>query len=64
MALPHLPTTYTTRKNIYETAIVQRRNKENDFITKWTDNANYFHKSNITVNKQKNWESSACFNGR
>ena len=65
MALPHLkPAIYTTRKNIYEAAIVNRRNHENDFREKWNDTAKYFHTEDVKATKQKAWESDQSFNSR
>lgn len=61
MALPHMPAYWTTRKNIYEAAIVQRRTKEEDFRHKWTDTANYFHTNDVAANKKKAWESEQSF---
>ncbi|KAK2150371.1 hypothetical protein LSH36_408g00020 [Paralvinella palmiformis] len=61
MALPHMPSYYTTRKNIYEAAIVRQRTREHDFREKWGNVASYFHKENVTAVKKKNWESGASF---
>ncbi|ELT99014.1 hypothetical protein CAPTEDRAFT_208507 [Capitella teleta] len=61
MALPHLPTSYTTRKNIYEAALVTRRMKEVDFREKWDKNAQYFHRENVTAEVKKSWESNSFF---
>ena len=64
MALPHLPTTYTTSKNIYEKSIVDRRNRENEFRQKWLQNATFFQQANLTAAKIKTWESDISFNDR
>ena len=64
MALPHMPSYYTTRKNIYEAAIVRRRTKEHDFREKWSNVADYFHKENVSAAKKKNWESDTSFQMR
>ena len=64
MALPHLPSTYTTRKNIYEAAMVNRRTKENDFREKWDHHADYFNRENVAANVKKTWESNTYFQHR
>ena len=64
MALPHLPTAYTTRKNVYEAAIVNRRTHENDFREKWSQNASYFHTNNVAAAKKNAWESADSYNAR
>ena len=64
MALPHLPTTYTTSKNIYERSIVDRRNRENEFRQKWLQNATFFKQADLTAAKKKTWESDVSFNDR
>lgn len=64
MALPHLPATYTTRKNIYEAAIVNRRTHECDFREQWTKNATYFHDNNIAATKKHAWESNQSYHTR
>ena len=64
MALPHMPTTYTTRKNIYEAAIVRRRTHENDFRNQWDNTASYFNRSGIGATKQTAWESEKSYNNR
>ena len=61
MALPHLTTAGTTRKNIYEMAIVRGRNRENDFRENWKSNAAYFQKNNVVATKKKTWESESSF---
>ena len=61
MALPSLPTTYTTRKNIYEAAIVQRRTHERDFRDHWSNAANYFKEGDLVAEKKKQWESNKSF---
>ncbi|CAH1801077.1 unnamed protein product [Owenia fusiformis] len=61
MALPHMPTSYTTRKNIYEAAIVRRRNHDNDFHEKWSKHASYFNQSNVEATKQTAWQSNESF---
>lgn len=64
MALPTLPTSYTTRKNIYEAALVNRRTKETDFREKWQKNANYFDRENLTARVKNGWESNSFFQHR
>ena len=64
MALPTLPTTYTTRRNIYEAAMVNRRTKNSDFYSKWDNTATYFNKENVEANKKSVWESNASFQSR
>ena len=64
MALPNLPTSYTTRKNIYEAAIVRRRTKEDDFHEKWDSAAKYFQREDVNVTKQNFWTSDQSFNER
>ncbi|XP_050408126.1 trichoplein keratin filament-binding protein [Patella vulgata] len=61
MALPTMPCYWTTRKNIYEKAILQRRNHEEDFRQKWTDTADYFSKNNVNASKQETWTSDRSF---
>ncbi|KAK3611704.1 hypothetical protein CHS0354_034375 [Potamilus streckersoni] len=59
MALPTIPCYWSTRKDLYEQAIVKRRNHDVDFRQKWANAANYFHKSDVSASKQKAWESEA-----
>lgn len=61
MALPHLPSAYTARRNIYEEAMVTRRNRESDFRERWGHNADYFHRNNVAASKKQAWESNASF---
>ena len=61
MALPSLPTTYTTRKNIYEAAIVHRRTHENDFRGHWSHASNYFKSGDLVAEQKKRWESNKSF---
>ncbi|KAI0240574.1 Trichoplein keratin filament-binding protein [Lamellibrachia satsuma] len=62
MALPHLPTTYTTSKNIYERSIVDKRNRENEFRQTWLQNATFFQQADLTAAKKRTWESDISFN--
>ncbi|KAL5016433.1 hypothetical protein ScPMuIL_006022 [Solemya velum] len=62
MALPTVPSYWTTRRNVYEQAIVKHRNHETDFRDKWTTHADYFQKSNISATKKQSWESEKSFN--
>lgn len=65
MALPHLtPSVYTTRKNIYEAAIVHRRVKEDGFRDTWNTHSKYFADENVKATKQRAWESDLSFNHR
>ena len=64
MALPSLPTSYTTRKNIYEAAIVHRRTHENDFRQNWSNAADYFMREDLAAGQKNRWESNACFQSR
>lgn len=61
MALPTVPSYWTTRRNIYEQAIVKQRNHDSDFRNKWTTHANYFQRSNIAATKKQSWESDKSF---
>ena len=63
MALPHL-NIYTTRRNIYEAAIVHRRNHDNDFRERWAKTANYFNTNNVEADQKAAWESKKSFNSR
>lgn len=64
MALPHMPSIYTTRKNIYEAAIVRRRTQEDDVRDSWQDTARYFHNAEIASSKDATWTSKATFDSR
>lgn len=64
MALPHMPSIYTTRKNIYEAAIVRRRTQEDDVRDSWQDTARYFHNAEIASSKDATWTSKATFESR
>ncbi|GFO32829.1 glycolipid transfer protein [Plakobranchus ocellatus] len=55
---------WSTRKNIYEQAIVSHRNREDDFRSKWSDTANYFKKSDVRAAKQNAWSSTQAFQDR
>ena len=61
MALPTLPSTYNTRRNVFEAAMIHRRTKDNDFFNKWNKTANYFQKENVEANKKAAWESNNHF---
>lgn len=64
MALPTIPCYWTTRKNLYEQAIVRRRNTDTDFRERWSNTANYFHKNDVEMTKQRAWESEESLQGR
>ena len=64
MALPTMRGYWSTRKNIYEQAIVSQRNREDDFRNKWSDTANYFKKSDVRAAKQNAWSSTQAFQDR
>lgn len=64
MALPHMPSAYTTRKNIYEAAIVRRRTQEDDLRESWQDTARYFNTAELRSSKDANWTSKATFESR
>lgn len=64
MALPTVPHYWTTRKNVYEQAIVRQRNHLDDFRNKWGNTADYWQKSNIDINKKKHWESDDSMRSR
>lgn len=64
MALPHMPSLYTTRKNIYEQAIVRRRTHENDMRDSWQGTARYFNTAEIHSSKDATWTSKATFDSR
>jgi len=64
MALPHMPSIYTTRKNIYEAAIVRRRTQEDDFHDKWADSARYYNSTDIKSSKDADWSSKKTFESR
>ncbi|XP_013379463.1 trichoplein keratin filament-binding protein [Lingula anatina] len=61
MALPNMPSLWTSRKNVYEAAIVRRRNQEDDFREKWQDTSRYFHDTEIGAVKQTAWTSEDSF---
>ncbi|XP_013068302.2 trichoplein keratin filament-binding protein-like [Biomphalaria glabrata] len=58
MALPTMRGYWSSRKNMYESAIVRQRNHEDDFRNKWSDTANYFKSSDVWAAKQNAWCSS------
>jgi hypothetical protein len=65
MALPHLAPLYSARpKNVFESTIVSRRNKENDFREMWNQTSDYFAKNNTAANKKAAWESHKSFQSR
>ncbi|RUS79147.1 hypothetical protein EGW08_013094 [Elysia chlorotica] len=64
MALPTMTGYWSSRKNIYEQAIVSQRNREDDFRNKWSDTANYFKKSDVRAAKQNAWSSTQAFQDR
>lgn len=57
MAVPGTPRYWTTRKNIYEQAIVRSRDYNDQFRDRWGSAVNYFQKSDIEAKKQTNWGS-------
>ncbi|XP_061166307.1 trichoplein keratin filament-binding protein-like [Saccostrea echinata] len=57
MALPSMPHYWTTRRNVYEQAIVRHRNHDDHLRERWSNTANYFQRSNIAATKQSAWES-------
>ncbi|XP_067935044.1 trichoplein keratin filament-binding protein-like [Watersipora subatra] len=61
MALPHMPSSYTTRKNIYEAAIVRRRMQDDDLRESWQDTAKYFNRAELHSSKDAAWTSKATF---
>ncbi|XP_041347757.1 trichoplein keratin filament-binding protein-like [Gigantopelta aegis] len=61
MALPTLPGYWTSRKNIYEQAIVRRRYQESDYREKWSQASDYFHKTNVEANQKQAWSSDQSF---
>ncbi|OWF44309.1 Trichoplein keratin filament-binding protein [Mizuhopecten yessoensis] len=63
MALPTMPRYWTSRKNIYEQAILKQRNHQSDFHERWSRDADYWNKSSIATNKQNAWESDASLRG-
>ncbi|XP_033747698.1 trichoplein keratin filament-binding protein-like [Pecten maximus] len=63
MALPTMPRYWTSRKNMYEQAIIKQRNHQNDFHERWSKDAAYWNKSNLTTSKQNSWESEASLRG-
>jgi len=64
MALPHMPATYTARRNVYETTYTSRRNKEIELRQTWNQHANYFHVNDAEAIKKQQWESRASFQNR
>ncbi|KAH9524291.1 hypothetical protein Btru_054065 [Bulinus truncatus] len=52
---------WSSRKNMYESAIVRQRNHEDDFRNKWSNTANYFKTSDVWAAKQNAWSSSQGF---
>ncbi|XP_046575008.1 trichoplein keratin filament-binding protein-like isoform X2 [Haliotis rubra] len=61
MALPTIPGYWTSRRNIYEQAIVSRRNHETDFRQKWSEASDHFNKMDIDASKKKTWMSDQSF---
>lgn len=64
MALPSMPHYWTTRRNVYEQAIVKTRNHDDHLRERWSNTANYFKKSNIAACKQSEWESERSLRSR
>ncbi|XP_060076042.1 trichoplein keratin filament-binding protein-like [Ylistrum balloti] len=63
MALPTMPRYWTSRKNVYEQAIIKQRNHQSDFHERWSKDAEYWNRSNVATNKQNSWESDASLRG-
>ncbi|BFZ05393.1 hypothetical protein BsWGS_08432 [Bradybaena similaris] len=61
MALPTMSGYWSSRKNMYEQAIVRHREHENEFRNQWSETANYFKKSEVWAAKQNAWSSSGVF---
>ncbi|XP_064620482.1 trichoplein keratin filament-binding protein-like [Lineus longissimus] len=61
MALPHMPTTYTTRKNPHEAIIIRRRNQDEMFRDSWSKTVSYFHDQDIKASKENFWTSNKSF---
>ncbi|XP_059146310.1 trichoplein keratin filament-binding protein-like [Physella acuta] len=61
MALPTMQGYWSSRKNMYEQAIVRHRNHEDNFRNQWTHTANYFKNSDVWAAKQNSWSSSQGF---
>lgn len=64
MALPTMNGYWSSRKNIYEQAIVRHRDHEDDFRSKWGDTARYFKNSDARAAKQQAWSSTGAFQER
>lgn len=64
MALPTMSGYWSSRKNVYEQAIVRHRNHEDDFRSKWGDTAKYFKNSDVRAAKQQAWSSTGAFQDR
>jgi len=65
MALPHLQPTYSARPhNFFESHIISRRNKENDFRETWSRTSDYFSKKSTEANQKAAWESQKSFESR
>ncbi|XP_048753198.1 trichoplein keratin filament-binding protein-like isoform X2 [Ostrea edulis] len=64
MALPSMPHYWTTRRNVYEQAIVRNRNHDDHLRERWGHTADYFQRSNIAATKQTEWESEKSLKSR
>jgi len=65
MALPHMQPTYSARpRDFFESQMISRRNKENNFREMWSNTSDYFSKKNTEANKKAEWESRKSFESR
>ena len=64
MALPTTPKYWTSRKNIYEQAIVRQRNQDFDFRQQWRETSDYFKKENVIATKQQAWSSGQSYQNK
>jgi len=65
MALPHLQPTYSARpRDVLESHIIGRRNRENSFREMWNHTSDYFSKKSAEADKKAAWESQKCFESR
>ena len=64
MALPTMNGFWSSRKNVYEQAIVHHRNREDDFRSQWKNTSNYFKTSNVRAAKQQAWSSTEAFQNK
>ncbi|XP_005108740.1 trichoplein keratin filament-binding protein [Aplysia californica] len=64
MALPTMSGYWSSRKNMYEQAIVRHRNHEDDFRSQWQNTAKYFKTSDVRAAKQQAWSSTDAFQNK